>query len=384
MAQRSNMLEGIKVIDLSRNLAAPYCSMILADLGAEVIKVEAPEQGDDARTYGPIIQDKSGYFISINRGKKSVTLNLKAPDDKKKLGRLLADADVMLDNFRPGVLDRMGITQEWVDSVNPNLVFASITGFGQTGPYRTKAAYDMVVQGYGGLMSITGEPGGQPTRVGVSIGDLAAGLFMAVGILADLFAREKTGRGDRLDVAMLDCQIALLENSLIRYFATGEVPAPIGNRHPSITPFGVYPTADGSIIICAGNTKNWNDLCEALSAPELLGDARFLDNDLRTQNHESLCAHLSAILKTKRTGEWLSLLEAKGIPCGPVNTVADVVQNEQVLSRDMVVSIEYPGIGAIQSPGCPIKSARYATHPSIPAPDLGQHNAEILGPLSSV
>lgn len=210
MEAKKNMLEGIKVVDLSRNLAAPFCTMILADLGAEVIKVESPK-GDDARTYGPFINGKSGYFMSINRGKKSVTLDLKNPDDKAKLAELLKDADVMVDNFRPGVLDRMGITEEWVSSINPRVIFTSVTGFGQTGPYRTKAAYDMVVQGYGGIMSITGQPGGEPTRVGASIGDLAAGLYAAIGILADLYAREKTGLGDRLDLAMMDCQVALLD-----------------------------------------------------------------------------------------------------------------------------------------------------------------------------
>jgi len=373
------MLSGIKVIDLSRNLAAPFCTMLLSDLGAEVIKVEAPGKGDDARSYGPILNGKSGYFISVNRGKKSVELNLKDPADKEKLGKLLEDADVMIDNFRPGVLDRLGITQEWVNSINPKIIFASLTGFGQTGPYRTKAAYDMVVQGYGGLMSITGNPGSGPTRVGVSIGDLAAGLFMTIGIIADLYAREKTGNGDRLDVAMLDCQVALLENSIVRYFSTGKLPQPIGNRHASITPFEMFATKDSHIIICAGNSKNWQDLCNALNRPDWLADERFATNDSRTREHDALNAEITAELASRTTREWIDILEAAGVPCGPVNTVADIAVDEQVKARDMIVSIDYPELGEIRSPGCPIKSARYSTIPRTPAPDLGQHNQEIFG-----
>lgn len=381
MKEISSMLQGVKVIDLSRNLAAPFCTMLLADMGAEVIKVEAPGKGDDARSYGPIIQGKSGYFLSVNRGKKSVTLNLKDAADKEKLAKLLKDADVMVDNFRPGVLDRLGITQEWVDSINPSIIFASITGFGQTGPYRTKAAYDMVVQGYGGLMSITGDPGDTPKRVGISIGDLAAGLFATIGILADLYAREQTKQGDRLDIAMLDCQVALLENSIARYFATGKVPQPLGNRHASITPFEMFPTKDTNIIICAGNDKNWKDLCNALQRPDLAEDARFTTNDDRTQQHDALRADLCKTLADKTTKEWMAVFEAAGVPCGPVNTVADIADNEQVRERNMIIGIDYPDIGTIKSPGCPIKSSRYDTTPHIPAPDLGADNDEILGNL---
>ncbi len=375
----NKMLEGVKVIDLSRNLAAPFCTMILADLGAEVIKVEAPETGDDARGYGPIIKGKSGYFISINRGKKSITLNLKDEADKEKLAELLRDADVMVDNFRPGVLDRLGITQEWVDSVNPKLVFTSVTGFGHTGPYRTKAAYDLVVQGYGGLMSMTGEPGSKPTRVGVSIGDLAAGLYAAIGIIGALYAGTKTGHGDRLDIAMLDCQIALLENALIRYIASGKVPEPVGNRHASITPFEMFPSKDGYIIICVGNEKNWRVLCNELGHPELVDRQEFIDNDSRTQNHDALFPVLSDILKEKTTSEWIGILEGVGIPCGPVNNIEDIMNNEQIRERNMIVSVNYPDIGEVRAPGNPIKSGKYIVDPTRPAPDLGQDNAELLG-----
>ena len=375
---KNKMLDGIKVIDLSRNLAAPFATMILSDLGAEVIKVEAPGTGDDARGYGPIIKGKSGYFISINRGKKSVVLNLKDPDDKAKLGKLLKDADVMVDNFRPGVLDRFGITEEWVNGINTELIFASLTGFGHTGPYREKAAYDLVVQGYGGLMSLTGSPGSEPTRVGVSIGDLAAGLYLVIGILGNLYARNKTHKGDRLDVAMLDCQVALLENSMIRYITSGQIPEPIGNRHASITPFEMFPSKDGYIIICIGNEKNWNVLCAELSLPELIDDERFFDNDKRTTYHDELYILLSNTLKEKTTKEWILLLEKAGIPCGPVNNMEDIMNNEQINERKMIVSINYPDIGEVKAPGCPIKSKTYEINPHIPAPDLGQDNETIL------
>ena len=381
MKEKSRMLEGVKVVDLSRNLAAPFCTMLLADLGAEVIKVEAPGKGDDARGYGPIINGKSGYFMSVNRGKKSVTLNLKDPEDKKKLALLLKDADVMVDNFRPGVLDRLGITQEWLDGINPSLIFTSITGFGQTGPYRTKAAYDMVVQGYGGLMSITGDPGDTPKRVGISIGDLAAGLFATIGIISDLYAREKNGQGDRLDIAMLDCQVALLENSLARYFATGKAPGPLGNRHASITPFEMFPTKDTNIIICAGNDKNFRDLSNALGKPEWIEDPRFTTNNDRTKAHDELRELLVEVLASKTTAEWMSILEEAGVPCGPVNNVADIAVNEQVRERNMIVGIEYPEIGEIKSPGNPIKSGRYETTPCIPAPELGADNEAVFGAL---
>src|SRR4030042_607442 len=247
------MLKGIRVIDLSRNLAAPYCTMLLGDLGADVIKVEMPGAGDEARALSPMINGESGYFISLNRGKKGITLNIKDPRGKKLLEKLLAKADVMVDNFRPGVLDRLGLTEEYLKKINSRLICASLTGFGHYGPYRKKAAYDLVVQGYGGIMSITGHVGGPPTRVGISLGDLAAGLYLTIGILGALLSRQQSGNGDRIDVAMLDCQVALLENAIVRYTASGKVPGQIGNHHPSVTPFEAFPSRDSYIVVSAGN-----------------------------------------------------------------------------------------------------------------------------------
>ena len=377
----NTLLEGIRVIDLSRTLAAPFCSMILADLGAEVIKVENPDGGDDSRAYGPMINGKSGYFASINRGKKSVTLDLKKPESIEKLGKLLKNADVMLDNFRPGVLDRLGITEAWLKEINPELIVASVTGFGHTGPYREKAAYDMVVQGYSGIMSLTGEPENPPTRVGISLGDLAAGLYAAIGIVSSLYARTLSKKGNRLDISMLDCQVALLENSIVRYKATGDTPGRIGNRHPSITPFQMYKSKDGYIIICAGNEKTWTSLCDALKCPELADDPRFIGNVSRTANVEALYGLLNEALKEKTTAEWIDVLEEVGVPCGPVNDVAGIAENEQVKAREMVVGIDCPDMGRVYASGSPIKSSNYSLNIKDPAPALGENN-DILDGLT--
>lgn len=374
-----SLLSGIRVIDLTRNLAGPFCTMLLADLGAEVIKVERPGVGDEARAFGPFINGESGYFISINRGKKSVTLDLKHPRGKELLLKLVSMADVLVESFRPGVMERLGLSHEQVYAVNPRIVYASVSGFGQTGPYREKGAYDLVVQGYGGIMSITGQPGGLPTRVGVSIGDLAAALYLANGILAALVARSFTGRGDRIDISMLDCQVALLENSIVRYSASGEIPRPIGNRHPSITPFEMFPTRDGYIVVCAGNQNLWESFCRVIRREDLLADPRFVTNALRTDNQEALAEILRTVLVQKTTAEWLELLEAAGVPCGPVNNVAQVLEDPQVRSRGMVVTINHPKAGPVLVPGCPVKSSQHGTEAAKPSPLLGQHNREVFG-----
>ena len=248
-------LKGIVVLDLTRVLVGPYCTMVLSDLGARIIKVESPETGDDSRSFGPFIKDCSAYFMSLNRGKESIALNLKNKDDKKIFEKILAKSDVLVENFRPGTLDKWGYSWELLKKKYPKLIYASASGFGQTGPLKTLPAYDMVVQGMGGLMSVTGQPDGKPTRVGTSIGDITAGLFTAIGINAALFDRQKTGKGVKIDVSMLDCQIAILENAIARYFSSGEIPKPMGSRHPSITPFEAYKTKDSFIIIAAGNDK---------------------------------------------------------------------------------------------------------------------------------
>jgi len=332
-------LSGIVVVDLSRVLAGPYCSMVLSDLGARVIKVEIPGQGDDARTYGPFVDGRSAYFASINRGKESIALDLKSADDRAIFDRLLDRADVVMENYRAGTMERLGYGWERLHARFPRLIYAATSGFGHTGPYRERPAYDMVVQGMGGIMSLTGQPGGEPTRVGTSVGDITAGLFTAIGINAALFHRAATGQGMMVDVAMLDSQVAILENAIARYFATGVTPGPLGTRHPSITPFEAFETGDGWLIIAAGNNQLFRRLAGALGHPALAEDARFADNDARTAHADDLKAALEVILKTADTTHWLGVLSEAGVPASPINTVADTLADRQVLARNMVVGL---------------------------------------------
>jgi CoA:oxalate CoA-transferase len=366
-------LDGVTVVDLTRVLAGPYCTMMLSDLGARVIKVEHPERGDDARHIGPFVNGVSACFASLNRGKESVALDLDERDDRLTFRTLLDEADVLVENFRPGVMDRLGYGWEAVHDDHPRLVYASVSGFGQTGPYATRPAYDMVVQGMGGIMSITGPAGGDPTRVGTSVGDITAGLFTAVGVSTALYHRERSGEGTRIDVGMLDCQVAILENAVARCQATGESPGPIGNRHPSITPFGAYRAADGWLVIAAGNDELFGRLCDALGAPALADDPRFATNEGRTEHVAALDEHLSAIVAGGSVGRWLATLEAVGVPCGPVNDVGAVLADPQVAARNMVVDVHDPRLGRFRVAGNPIKMSGFADPAERgPVPPLGR------------
>jgi CoA:oxalate CoA-transferase len=353
-------LNGITVIDLTRVLAGPYCTMLLSDLGARVIKVEAPEVGDDSRHIGPFLKDKSAYFMSINRGKESIALDLKADGDREIFEALLERADVLVENFRPGTMEKLGFGYATLKTRYPKLIYAAASGFGDSGPYRTRAAYDMVVQGMGGIMSITGHPDGPPTRVGTSVGDITAGLFTAVGVNAALYHRAKTGEGQKIDVAMLDCQIAILENAIARYFATGAIPGPLGARHPSITPFEAYHAADGHIIVAAGNNGLFAKLANAIDAPEIAAQAKFASNDLRTQNHVALKQAIETALAKGKCADWLIKLDAAGVPCGPLNDVAQALANPQIAARNMVVSIQDAKAGELKMAGNPIKLSGFA------------------------
>ena len=275
-------LKNLLVVDLTRVLVGPYCTMILSDLGARVIKIEAPEIGDDSRGFGPFIDDYSAYFMSLNRGKESIALNLKNEDDKKIFEKILAKADILVENFKPGTLEKWGFGWNEVSKKYPKLIYASASGFGQTGPLKELPAYDMVVQGMGGLMSVTGHPNSEPTRVGTSIGDITAGLFTAIGINAALYDRQKTGKGTFIDVSMLDCQIAILENAIARYLSKNEIPEPMGSRHPSIAPFEAFKTKDSFLIIAAGNDKLFKSLCEVLEIPNIANDEIYKTNSLRS------------------------------------------------------------------------------------------------------
>jgi CoA:oxalate CoA-transferase len=372
---------GVTVVDLSRVLAGPYCTMILSDLGARVVKVERPGLGDDARGIGPFVDGRSAYFASLNRGKHAIALDLRDADDRVVFERLLDRADVLVENFRPGTLAALGYPWDGLHARWPRLVYAAVSGFGHTGPYSARPSYDMVAQAMGGVMSITGQPGGPPTRVGTSVGDLTAGLFCVIGIGAALFDRERTGLGQFVDVAMLDSQVASLENALARYFATGEVPGPLGARHPSIAPFAALRTADGHVVLAAGNDELFATVCRAIGRPTLSDDPRFATNADRTRHVDVLHAELEDALVTRPTHEWLAVLDAVGVPCGPINTVADVVVDPQVTARRMIVDIVDPD-GPLRVAGNPVKLSGYPDPPTRgPVPGLDAHRAALLAEL---
>lgn len=371
-------LSGLLVLDLTRVLVGPYCTMILSDLGARVIKVEAPGVGDDSRGFGPFIEDQSAYFMSLNRNKESIALNLKVEEDKKIFEKILDKTDILVENFKPGTLTKWGYGWENLKDKYPKLIYASASGFGQTGPLKELPAYDMVVQGMGGLMSVTGQPNSEPTRVGTSIGDITAGLFTAIGINAALYDRQKTGKGMYIDVSMLDCQIAILENAIARYLSKGEIPKPMGSRHPSISPFEAFKTKDSYIIIAAGNDKLFEGMCKVFDL-ELYKDTKFKTNADRNKNIEELKKILEEKLKDKTTSEWCKVLEAKRIPCGPINNIKEAVESPQTKARNMIVSAMHNKIGEFKMAGNPIKMSSYEdknTRGEIP--NLDQHREKIL------
>lgn len=374
-------LHGVVVVDLTRVLAGPYCTMLLGDLGAEVIKVEMPGSGDDSRQIGPFVDTDAGpvsaYFFSVNRNKESIALNLKVESDKRIFENLLTSADVLVENFTPGTMDRLGYSWETLHQLFPRLIFASISGFGQTGPYRDYPAYDLVVQAMGGIWSLTGEEGGRPTRVGISIGDLAAGLFGAIGVQAALLGRHSTGVGRRVDIAMLDCQVALLENALARFQVTGNVPRPIGTRHPSIAPFGLYETADGKIVLVAGNDIMFQRLCDALDAPELAKDMRFSSNASRCEFHVPLRQSLEHALASGTVAHWVDHLRSAGIACGPLSDVADLFRDGQIAARGMLVDLPVGEYAVLKVAGNPIKLDT-PLPPFRPAPLLDADRQQIL------
>jgi CoA:oxalate CoA-transferase len=384
---RKGPFAGLLVVDLTRVLAGPYCAMMLADMGARVIKIEPPVKGDDSRHYGPWLKAKSGkvksgYFISVNRGKGSIALDLKAGADRKVFEALLSRADVLIENYRGGTMEKLGYGYETLKDKYPRLIYAAVSGFGHTGPYAKRPAYDMIAQAMGGVMSLTGHPDGPPTRVGTSTGDITAALFATVGVVTALYDREKTGRGQKVDVAMLDSQVAVLENAISRYVATGEVPGKLGSRHPSIAPFAAFATKDGHIAIAAGNDDIWARVCRVIGREELIADDRFRTNPSRVEHVDAMAAEMETSLSAKSSKEWLALLEGAGVPCGPLNNVADVMQDPQVLARNMIVESLDPDMGPIRMQGNPIKlSAHEDEKTRGAAPDLDADREVILKEL---
>jgi crotonobetainyl-CoA:carnitine CoA-transferase CaiB-like acyl-CoA transferase len=377
-------LDGILVIDLSRVLAGPYCTMELADMGATVIKIEIPGSGDDTRAYGPpFLNGESTYFMSVNRNKKSLTLNLKHPSGKEILRQLLQKGDVLVENFRPGTLVGLGFGYDAVHAFNPKLIYCSISGFGQTGPYAQRPGYDLIAQAEGGVMSLTGEPDGAPLKVGLSFADITAGMNAFSGILLALLARQQTGEGQRVDVSLLDCQVALLTYQAGIYFATGNNPERLGNKHPSITPYETFEASDGHIIIACGNQGFWEKFCKLAGLEHLLADDRFTTMKKRVENRAELTPLVAAAVKTRTRRAWYDLLDREGIPCGLIKNVAEVCTDPQVIARDMVVQLNHPTAGTIRVNGVPIKLSATPGEVQEPPPLLGEHTetilAEILG-----
>lgn len=371
-------LNGIKVLDLTRVLAGPYATMLLGDLGAEVIKIEQPGTGDESRNFGPFKNGFSLYFMSVNRGKRSVTLNLKTERGHAIFKRLLDQTDILVENFRPGTMEKLGLDYGTLKSEYPSLIYAACSGFGQTGPYAQQGAYDMIIQGMGGIISITGEPDGPPVRVGTSISDITAALFTTIGILSALHHRNQTGNGQFVDVAMLDSLVAVLENAVVRYFATGEAPKPLGARHPAITPFEAFASADGHVIIALGNDTLWAKFCEHVDRQELISDERFQTNADRTENHDQLFPILSEIMSQRATDDWIDALGNIGVPCGPINAMDKVVTHPQVEAREMITRVAHQITGEVEVPGVPIKLSETPGSVDAPAPSLGEHTIEVL------
>jgi formyl-CoA transferase len=375
-------LAGVKVVDLTRVMVGPFCTMMLGDLGAEVIKVEMPGRGDDTRAWGPpFVEGESVYFLSVNRNKRSIALDLKQPAGQEALWRLVEDADVLVENFSPGTIDRLGFGYEAVKARAPRIVYASISGFGQHGPDYQRTAYDLIVQGTSGMMSITGHPGGPPTRLGVPIADIGGGMFAAYAIVAALFDRERSGEGSFIDVSMLGGQVALLTYQAGAYLTMNTTPGPLGNAHPMIAPYDTFQTADGYVNIAVGNDSLWQRFCAALELEECAADPRFHTNAGRSTNREDLYAAIEPALAALTTDEVVARLDAAGVPCGPIRSVAQAMDDPQTLAQDLVMELEHPAVGPMRVAGAPYHFNGEAIRARYAPPLLGQQSTEILREL---
>ena len=372
-------LDGIRVLDLTRVLAGPYCTMFLGDLGAEVVKVEQPGVGDDTRGWGPpFTGGESAYFLCVNRNKKSVTIDLKSKEGVALLRRLAERADVLIENFRPGAMERFGLGEKNLRATNPRLIYASLSGFGADGPMSDAPGYDLIVQAWGGLMSITGQADGEPSKVGVAIIDLVAGLMLGKSIAAALFAREKLGVGQKIDTSLLEAEVACLINVGSNYLVEGNIPRRWGNAHPSIVPYQSFKTADGYLVIGVASEGIWRRFCQAIGRAEWTDDSRFEKNSNRVENRSLLIGLLVETFLSRSTDEWLKLLNSAEVPCAPVQTVDQVFKAPQVLHREMLVQLEHPTAGTVRMAGIPVKFSATPASVRLPPPLLGQHNEEVL------
>lgn len=372
-------LAGVKVLDLTRVLAGPYCTMFLGDLGAEVVKIEQPEVGDDTRAWGPpFAGGESAYFLCINRNKKSVTLDLKSNQAVGLLRRLAEGADVLVENFRPGTMERLGLGERELRAVNPRLIYASLSGFGADGPMKDWPGYDLIIQAWGGLMSVTGMPDGEPTKVGVAIVDIVAGLMLGKAILAALFARERTGVGQKLETSLLEAEVACLINAGSNYLVGGVVPGRWGNAHPNIVPYQSFKSRDGYLVIGVASEGIWRRLCQAIGMAGLADDPRFARNPQRVEHRGELIDILTEIFLQRDTAAWMTLLIDAGVPCAPVQTIDQVFLAPQVIAREMVVEVPHPTAGTIRMAGLPVKFSGTPASIRLAPPLLGQHTAEVL------
>jgi len=376
---RPGPLSGVRVLDLTRVVAGPYCSMFLGDLGAEVVKVEQPGAGDDTRGWGPpFAGGESAYYLCINRNKQSLTLDLKSKRAVELLRDLVKAADVIIENFRPGTMERLGLGEKELRELNPRLIYASLTGFGADGPMSDWPGYDLIVQAWGGLMSITGTPEGEPVKVGVAIIDLVAGLMLGKAVAAALFAREKIGVGQRIDTSLLEAEVASLINVGSNYLVGGKVPTRWGNAHPNIVPYQNFQTADGYLVIGVASEVIWKRFCEAVGQRDLINDPRFADNSKRVENRSELIAILSKTFLQRRNDAWFKLLTDAEVPCAPVQTIDQVFQAPQVLQRDMLIEVDHPTAGKVRMAGIPVKFSVTPASVRMPPPLLGEHNDAIL------
>ena len=376
-------LEGIRVLDLTRALAGPFCTLMLGDNGADVIKIEIPGSGDDTRKWGPpFIGDESAYFLSINRNKRSLTLNLQDPKAQDVFMKLAKDSDVVVENFTPGVMDRFGLGYEAVKAVNPNVVYCSISGFGQDGPYRSRPAYDQIMQGVGGLMSITGEPDGEPQKIGIAVTDIGAGMWSAFAITTALHHRDKTGEGQYIDISMLDAQVAWLTYQAAFFFANDEPPKRMGAAHPTLVPYQAFMCSDGKYInVAVGSERIWERFCQGMGREDLKDHSDYSVNSVRVAHRGAIVSMLQEIFLTRPVSEWVEDLQAANVPCGPINDLADVFADPQVLARDMLQEMPHPTLGTIKQTGLPIKFSRTPGGLDRHPPLLGEHNQEILSSL---
>ena len=369
-------LDGILVLDLTRVLSGPYCTMLLADMGARVLKIEQPKKGDDTRAWGPpFLEGESAYFLSINRNKESVTLDFKHPDGRAVLDRLIARADVLVENFRPGTLRKLGLDYQSLAPRHPRLVYCSVSGFGQTGPRAREPGYDAVMQGEGGLMSITGSADGPPYRLGVAIADIVSGMFAAYGVAMALLARERSGKGQEVDVAMLDAVAALLTYQAGNFFASGSVPTRLGNRHPSIVPYETFAASDGDFVLAVGNDDQWRRFCAVAG---LADDPRFATNRQRVTTYDDLRPLVADRLRAKPRQYWIEKLTAAGVPCGSVRNLQELFDDPQLEAREMIARVEHATIGSLRTLGVPVKLSDTPGAVRTPPPTLGQHTDAVL------